>query len=110
MDDKLKKFILTSFWIIFIIVTISIYTFQALIHSRADFTSFMNFFMIIILICVLIVLFSFLGSKNKIPYFTTSSSNENSKVNNNEFTYYCPYCGSMIDKDSEYCSNCGKLI
>ena len=110
MDDKAKKFILTSFWIIFIIITISIYTFQALIHSQADFTSFMNFLMVIILICVLIVLFSYLGSKNKIPYLTTSSPNENTKGKRNDLAHYCPYCGTMLDKDSEYCSNCGKLV
>ena len=66
MNDRLKKNILGLIWILFIILTISIYTFQALVHSQSNISNFLQFLGIIIGICLFTIFFALVLAKYRI--------------------------------------------
>lgn len=99
MNSKLKKYILSIIWILFIFFTISIYTYQ-FINPHPDLNGFFNYILTLALVSVLIFVIVLLF--RKFEAFNQRSLNTNNLI--------CPICGLKLTKADQYCPHCGSEL
>lgn len=68
METGIKKYALITFWIIFITLTIGIYTYQILLRSGSDLFGFSLFISALVLFCLVLMIVSYFFSKYKEKY------------------------------------------